>query len=146
MSSQPSEQIAVVGTVDPQTVANTAKLTDAVDMSKFHELLAILLLGDMASETIDFELQESATAGGTYTTITGKAATQLAAHATNNDNKQIVINLKAEELSAGKQFVKGRVITGGATGGPACVVMLGVKPRYGPASDDDLTDVVQIVT
>jgi len=34
MHSQPSERVAVVGTVDPQTVANSEKLTDAVDMQK----------------------------------------------------------------------------------------------------------------
>ncbi len=146
MHSQPSERAAVVGTVDSQTVANTAKLTDAIDMSKFGEVMGVLLLGDMASETIDFEAQEAATSGGSYSTISGKAASQLAAHASNNDNKQIVINVKAEELSAGKQFVKFRAVTGGATGGPAAVLALGMKPRFGPASDDDLADVVQIVT
>ncbi|MBM4069631.1 MAG: hypothetical protein FJ271_11870 [Planctomycetes bacterium] len=106
----------------------------------------ILLLGDMAAETIDFKLQESATSGGTYTDISGKAATQLAAHASNNDNKQIVINLKAPELSAGMRYVKGRAITGNSTGGPACVIALGMKPRFAPGSDDDLADVVQIIT
>lgn len=115
-------------------------------MSIWEETIFILLLGDMASETIDFKLQESATSGGTYTDISGKTATQLAAHASNNDNKQIVINLKAPELSAGMRYVKARAITGGATGGPACVVALGMKPKFGPASDDDLADVVQIVT
>jgi hypothetical protein len=146
MTSQPSERIAVVGTVDPQTVANTEQLTDAVDMSKWHEAMFVLLLGNMAAETIDFKLMESDTAGGTYTDISGKAITQLAAHATNNDNKQAVINLKAEELGTGKRYVKARVITGGATGGPAAVLALGVRPRFGPASDDDSADVVQIVT
>lgn len=146
MHSQPSERAAVVGTVDPQTVANVEKLTDAVDMQKWEEVMFVLLLGDMAAETIDFKLQESATSGGTYTDISGKAATQLAAHASNNDNKQIVITLKAPELSAGMRYVKGRAITGNTTGGPACVVALGMKPRLGPASDDDLADVVQIIT
>jgi hypothetical protein len=143
---QPSERVAVVGTVDPQTVANSEKLTDAVDMSKWHEVMFVFLTGDMAAETIDFKLQESATSGGTYTDISGKAATQLAAHASNNDNKQLVINLKSEELSSGMRYVKGRAITGGATGGPACIVALGVKPRFGPGSDDDLSSVAEIVT
>jgi hypothetical protein len=146
MHSQPSERAAVAGTIDPQTVANSAVLTDAVDMSKWHEVMFVFLLGNMAAETIDCEVQESDASGGTYTTLSGKAATQLAAHASNNDNKQIVINVKNEELPAGKRFLKGRMVTGGATGGPACCVALGLKPRFGPASDDDLSDVVQIVT
>ena len=143
---QPSERIAVVGTVDPQTVANSEQLTDAVDMAKWHEAMFILCLGNMAAETIDFGVYESATSGGSYTAVTGKAATQLAAHASNNDNTQIVINVKAEELSSGMRYLKGRAITGNSTGGPACVVALGLKPRHAPGSDDDLASVVQIVT
>ena len=144
MQAWPTERVAVVGTVDPQTVVNSEQLTDAVDMSKFHSALFILLLGNMAAETIDFAVQESDAAGGSYANL--KTATQLAAHASNNDNKQLVIAVRSDELSSGKRYLKGRVITGGATGGPAAVVALGVDPRFGPASDDDLADVVQIVT
>ena len=146
MHQQPSERAAVVATVDPQTVANSEKLTDAIDMSKWAEVLFIFLTGDMASETIDFGLQASATSGGTYANITDKQATQLAAHASNNDNSQIVINLKAEEMPAGKRWVKGRAITGAGTGGPGCIVALGMRPKFGPATDDDLASVLQVVT
>jgi hypothetical protein len=115
-----------------------------VDMSKWHEAMFVCLLGDMAAETINFQVKESDASGGTYATL--KSAAQLAAHASNNDNKQIVINVKAVELSAGKRYLKGSLVTGGATGGPACVVALGLSPRHGPASDDDLSDVVEIVS
>lgn len=144
MSSQPSERAAVVGTIDPQTVNSTEKLTDAVDMSKWHEAMFICLLGDMAAETITFTVKESDASGGTYAAL--KSAATLAAHASNNDGKQVVINVKAEELSAGKRYLKGSLVTGGGTGGPACVVALGMNPRFGPGSDDDLADVVEIVT
>src|SRR5688572_3095926 len=130
MPTQPSERAAVVGTIDPQTVANTEQLTDAVDMSKWHEVMFVFMLGNMAAETIDCEVRESDASGGTYTTLSGKAATQLAAHASNNDNKQVVINVKSNELSTGKRYIKGRLITGGATGGPAACVALGMKPRF----------------
>src|SRR5262249_27242991 len=115
------------------------------DMSKFSEIEAVLITGDMAAETIDFKLQDYATSGGTYADVPGKAITQLAAHATNNDNKQAVINLKSSEMNAGAQFVKARGVTGGATGGNCCIVVLGI-PRYGPVTDDDLTTVVQVVS
>lgn len=146
MHSQPSERAAVVGKISPATVNSTPALTDAVDMSKYDEVMFVFLTGDMAAETIDFKLQESATSGGSYTDISGKAITQLAAHASNNDNKVAVINLKASELGAGKQYVKGRAVTGNTTGGSCCVVALGMKPRFGPASDDDLAAVVEIIT
>jgi hypothetical protein len=144
MSSQPSDRVAVVATVDPQTVANAEKLTDAVDMSLWHEAMFVCLLGDMAAETIDFKVKESDAAAGSYAAL--KSASQLAAHASSNDNKQIVINVKAEELTAGRRYLKGSLVTGGATGGPACVVALGLNPRHAPASDDDLADVVEIVS
>jgi hypothetical protein len=146
MHSQPSERAAVVGKISPATVNSTPALTDAVDMSKFDEAMFIFLTGDMAAETIDFKLQESATSGGTYSDISGKAITQLAAHASNNDSKVAVVNLKSSELGAGMRYVKGRAVTGDTTGGACCVVALGMKPRFGPASDDDLAAVVQIVT
>jgi hypothetical protein len=143
MMSQPSERIAVVATIDPATYNDTEQLSDAVDMSKWHELMAVVLVGDMpASSTLDITLKEASTSGGSYAAIAGKSATQLGA---SDDNKQVVINLKAEELGAGKQFVKlscdpsaHNTIFGG--------VVLGVKPRYAPASDDDLSSVTQIVT
>lgn len=144
MESWPHERAAVVGTIDPQTVVNVEQLTDAIDMSKFSEVMFVAMLGNMAAETIDFVVKESDASGGSYAAL--KSATQLAAHASNNDNKQIVISVKSEELTSGKRYLKGSLITGGATGGPAAVLALGMRPRFAPASDDDLADVVQIVT
>ena len=145
MHSQPSEKLTIAGIAGPQTIANTAVLSSALDMSKFEEALFLLCLGDMAAETIDFKLQASATSGGTYADIPAKAITQLAASATANDNKQVLINLKAEKMPTGTQFVKASAITGGATGGSACILALGLRPRFGPASDDKLASVVQTV-
>jgi hypothetical protein len=138
------ERVNLAGIVNPATMNSTPVLTGAIDMSKWSEVMAVLCLGDMAAETIDFKAQDCATSGGSYADITGKAMTQLAASATNNDNKQAIITVKSEELNAGAQFVKFRGVTGGATGGPAAIVVLGV-PKYQPASDDKLTSVVQTV-
>lgn len=139
MHSQPSERLAVVGTVDPQTVANTERFTDVVDMSKWAEACFLALLGDMANETITFTVYESANADGSSgSAISGKQLA-LSAHASNNDNRQIQINLKAEELSEGKRYVRAGLVTGNTTGGPAAVLALGLRPRFGPGSDDDLS-------
>ncbi len=139
------ETAAPVAVLDPQTVANVAKLTAAVDMAKFAQATFVFLLGDMAAETIDCGVYECADSGGTYTALSGKQATQLAAHASNNDNKQVVITVRSEELSTGKRYLKGRMITGGSTGGSACIVALG-ESRLGPATDDKASSVVQVVT
>lgn len=139
------ERATPVAALDPQTVANSEKLTGAVDLSKFSEVMFVFLLGDMAAETIDCGVYESDASGGSYAPLTGKQATQLAAHASNNDNKQIVITVKSEELSSGKRFLKGRMITGNTTGGPAAILAL-AAPRFGPGTDDKAASVVQVVT
>lgn len=131
--------------LDPQTVANTAKFTTSLDMSKFAQATFVFLLGDMANEAIDCGVYECATSGGTFTAVSGKQATQLAASAGGNDNKQIVITVRAEEMTAGQRYLRGRMVTGNTTGGPACAVGI-AQPRYGPATDDKPSTVVQVVT
>lgn len=137
------EKLAVVGTIDPQTVANTQLYTDVVDMQKHHQALFVALLGNMAAETIDFTLYYCDSDGNNAVEL--KDCTQLAAHASNNDNKQLVISLRAEELlAASKRYVKAGLVTGAGTGGPAAVLALGVDSRSQPASGDDLSSVVEI--
>ena len=106
-------------------------------------LFLALTSGAMAAETMDFKLQASATSGGTYADIPGRAITTIAAGSTSS--KQALINMKAEKMPTGTQFVRGSAVTGGATGGPASITALGVEPRFGPASDDKLASVVQII-
>lgn len=143
MNIAAGEKFALVGTIDPATVANTEVFTDVVDMSKFHQVLATALLGNMASETIDFKAY-SCDSGGTNAAAL-KSATQLAAHASNNDNMQVIISVRAEDLQAsGKQYVKFGLVTGGATGGTCAVTVHATDARYTPASDNDLASVQQI--
>lgn len=139
-----TEKVAVVGTIDPQTVANTELFSDVIDMSKFLQAMGIALLGNEAAETVDFAVYTCDSNGTNAVEL--KDATQLAAHATNNDNVQLVIGVRAEDLLAsGKQHIKFGLVTGGATGGPAAVVALGIDPRQGIAADLDLASVAQIV-
>lgn len=140
-----SEGLAVVATIDPATIANTETFTDVVDMGANSQAMAVALLGNMASETIDFKAYSCDSDGTNAAAISGRAATQLAAHASNNDAKQLVINLRdGDLLASGKQHVKFGLVTGGATGGPASVVVL-ARPRQGLASAADLSSVVEIV-
>ena len=143
MSSQPSERAAVVATIDPANHNNSTQTSDAVDMSLFHEAMFILIAGTNDS-TIDFKLQESDSAGGSYSDISGKSITQETGG--DEDNKQWIINLKSEELSAGKQFVKASVTLGNGTTNFVGLVGLGLNPRFAPASDDDLASVSQIIS
>jgi hypothetical protein len=140
-----SEGLAVLGTVDPQTVANSEVFTDVIDFGAVQQAMAVAQLGNMAAETIDFKFYSCDSDGNNAAAVTGKAATQLAAHASNNDNKQLVINVRDTDLLAsGKQHGKFGIVTGGATGGPAAVLVLG-SPRQGQASASDLASVAELV-
>ena len=141
-----AEGLGVAGIIAPVTTANTQKNTGAIDLSKWDQLLFCFQTGDMASETIDFGV-ETCDSDGTSNAvdITGKQATQLGASASANDSKQVVIAVKSVDLIAnGKQYVRGTMVTGGATGGPCACLVLGM-PRYGPADGVDLSSVVQVI-
>lgn len=143
MSSQPSDRVTLCGAGDPQTV-NGASISASVDLSKFHEALFILQAGSIPSGgSVTAKLQEdSASNFGSASDIAGKAMTALA---DTDDNKQVLFNLKAEELSAGKRYAR-LLVTGSAHANVLSCVALGLSPRFGPASDDKASTVAQIVT
>lgn len=141
-----SEALALVSTIDPQTVANSEKIGDYVDMADYHEIIAIFSLGNMAAETIDCRLQEALTSAG-GSAQAAKSATQLAAHASNNDNTQIIISLKSEDMDTDDsyRYVAPRMVTGNTTGGAASCVVLGL-PKNLPATDFNLASVQEVET
>lgn len=143
MTSQPSERIAVVGKIDPANNNNSSVNTDYVDMAKWHEALFIFQLGAVDSTTDCLVRESTTTSDGGGQTLSGKSATQLTS---SDDNKVVVINVKAEELSPGYRYLRGRMTVGNGTTNMGSAIALGVVPRFGPASDDDLAAVAQIVT
>src|SRR5437763_9991613 len=116
------EEWGIVATIDPTNNNNNTFLSDAEDMSKFSEVMAMLILGAI-DITIDMKLRDSATSGGTYADISGKAITQLTGGT--QDNNQYIIGLKAEELNAGTQFVKVSVTVANGTSSLICLCVLG---------------------
>jgi hypothetical protein len=140
---QLGEKLGIVATIDPATIANTEVFSDVVDMSLYHQVLAIALLGNMASETIDVQCYTCDSGGSNATLL--KKITQLAASATANDNAQAAINVRAEELAAtSKQYIKFSIVTGGATGGPAALVVLAGDAHFQPVAAKNLASVLQV--
>lgn len=138
-----TEKVALVATLDPVTVVNVEQFSDVVDMSKYHQIIGIAMTGNMAAETIDFKVYTCDSNGSNATVL--KAATQLAAHATNNDGVQIIIGVRPADLVAtSKQYVKFGLVTGNTTGGPAAVAVLAVDIRQGLAANTDLSSVVEL--
>ena len=143
MSARLYENMPLIATIDPATVSNTEVFTDVVDMSKYHRVKFTFLLGNMASETITARVVTCDSAGNNAAAF--KTATQLAASATANDNDQIIIEVDGDDLAEGAsnadRYVKGGLVTGGASGGPACCVVHG-EPKQAPGTN--LASVVEI--
>ena len=137
-----AEQVAVAA-VNTGTASSTPLAGTAADLSKFDQVAFIFCLGDMASETIDCIVESCDSNGANNASL--KAATQLAAHASNNDSKQIVINVRASDLIAsGKRYARGKITTGGATGGTCTIVAVGGEQRNPPTDVEDASSVVEI--
>jgi hypothetical protein len=90
MSSWLHERFGVVSTIDPANLNNATSNGDYVDMSKFHEIIAVLQLGAIDS-TVDFSLRQSDDTSGTNeAVVSGKSITQLTGGT--QDNNTYVIS------------------------------------------------------
>lgn len=144
-----SERLGVVGALDPVVVVDTELYTDYIDMSKMEQVLGILQLGDVNAKTFDFRaVGYSDAAAGDATEL--KDCTQLAAHATANDGKQLVIGIRREDLVAKQtgtvklRYLRFGVVSQAAQDGPVAIIALGGDFAHGPAADNDLSSVAEI--
>jgi hypothetical protein len=139
------ELLPLVGVLSPAATNNVERFSNVVDMGAHIQAVAVVALGDMAAETIDAKLYACDSDGNNAVALTANSAAQLAAHASNNDNKQIVLNVRSDDLLAsGKRYLKLGVVTGGATGGSVAAVIL-AQTRSGNAATVDLSSVLQLV-
>jgi hypothetical protein len=144
-AGSPGENIAVLDS-KIGTASSTPLASGQVSFKAFGKLMFILTTRDMAAETLDFKVVACDSNGANDADITGKAITQLAANASNNDDKVVVICVDEADMpqSATLTFVQAIATTGGATGGTVCITTLGTHFN-GPASGVDSTAVLQIV-
>jgi len=145
MSGSINEDLAVIATIDPDVYVASTENTDEIDMSIFDEMMFTVMTGTLgASATIDFKVQESATSGGSFSDISGRAITQLTQAGSDSD-KQAVLRVRKGHLSEGKQFIRG-VLTIAVATSDVGVIGHGRKSNYAPATDDDLVSVAEIVS
>jgi len=137
-----SENSSIIGIINPAERAGATTNGTAIDLSKFHQTMFLLLVG-ATDATIDFKLQESAATGSGFTDISGKAVTTFTA---TDDNKQAIINLDSSEMGSSKRYVRGVITAGSGTTCVVGMVALGFSPRFHPATDDDLPSVSQVVS
>lgn len=123
-----TERFVVAGLVSPAARSATEHLSAAIDMGQYHSLMGIVLagvLGTNATATGAFKASD-ASAGSYDDTVKSASALVKAT----DDDKQAVINLKAEELADGDRYVKGSLTIGTNTS-DAAMLILGEK-REGP--------------
>lgn len=143
----PTDEAAVVATIDPDAYTASTVVSDYVDMRKFRAIQAIVMAGALGTNaTLDAKLVEATDASGTGAQdITGKSITQLTEAGTDSD-KQAIINLHSEELDIadGYCFVALSMTVGTATS-DAGGIIIGHAPVTIPASSNDLSTVDEIV-
>lgn len=131
----------VVSIIAPINLNNATTLSTAVDMTVYQMAMFVITLG-VIDTTVDMKLKESATSGGSYTDISGKAITQLAG---TDDGKQAIIFVRATELGTGKYFVKASVTVGNGTSSLGAVVGIGLRPFAGYDTANDSSTVAEII-
>jgi len=141
-----SEKVAVGGTIDPDATGASTVVSDYMSMADFQQALAVIMTGTLgASATVDAKLVQATDAAGTGSKdITGKAITQLVK--ASNDDDQATIDCLAEELDVANGFDHVAIsLTVGAATSDVGAVLLGLNPRYLPATDSQLSSVVENV-
>lgn len=145
VNSQPSERVAVVGAIDPDSYAANTYYSGYIPLKNFTRFAAVVAVGDMAaSATVNAKLiGYTDGAGSGAADIAGAAITALTQAGTDAD-KQAVINLDVDKLAgSGLTHFRLAVITA-VDASDVCGIVLGFDPRYAPASDTDVATVDSI--
>jgi hypothetical protein len=141
-----SELLSVLATIDPASQAAGAASTGWVPVANYFAILAVVQTGVLGtSATVDAKLQQALDSSGTGAKdISGKAITQIVK--ATGDNKQVLVNVKPEELDTvnGFGFVR-LTVTVGVAASITSAQLLGVNPRYAPADVGNQAAVVQVI-
>lgn len=148
----PSYIGAIVGSIDPVSQGAATVTTGWVSAAAFLAFMAAIKIGAMgAGATVDAKLCQATDSAGTGAKdVTGKAITQLTTAASptvDNNNRQAVINCRADELDIANGFDYVQLsITVGVAATLIDGTLYGFYPEYGPASDNQAASVAQVVT
>ena len=141
----PSDRVRVMGTIDPDVYTAAAYTSDYVSMAEFENVMAVISAGILGtSATLDAKLVQATDSSGTAVKdITSKAITQLVK--ATDDDKQAVINCRADELDTANSFNHVAIVmTVGTATSDAGALLLGFDARYEPEAD--LASVAEIVS
>ena len=138
-----SESAAVVACIDPDETSASTVNSDGVDMSLFDNVSFILMAGTLGSSaTVDMNITSGSDNSTFGTTV--KSITQLT-QAGSDADKQVVVNVSAQDLTEGDRYVRADVTVGTAASDIG-LVAIGFNPKHAPASDNDLSTVDEILS
>jgi hypothetical protein len=147
-NSLPSERVAVVGVIDPDAYSATTIVTNTyIPLKDFHRYMAIVSVGDMVSTAkLNAKIIAYTSDGGAGAfDVPGCAITALT-QAGSDDNKQAIINFDPSNLPSAAYTHFKLSVTLTDAGADMGAVVLGIDPRYAPASDNDVATVDEIVS
>ena len=142
-----SELVAAVAEIHPDAATAAAYTSDWAPLADFEVFLAILQVGTMATDsTVDFKLQVATDSSGTgAANLAGKSITQLTEAGTDSD-KIAEINVNATDIPITSAFTHiAMVMTVAVAASDSSAVLLGLLPKYAPASDNDVASVAEII-
>ena len=141
-----AELAAVLASLDPASVAAGTAVTTWVPAGNFHTFAALIQTGALGTAaTVDVKLRQATDSSGTGAKdIPAKAIAQIVK--ASGDNKQAIRECRSEDLdqAAGYAWLAISVTVGTAAsvlGG----TLLGLNPRFAPASAFNQASVVQTV-
>lgn len=130
-----AEVLSVLGTIDPVSQGAGSVSTGWLSAANHERFMALVQTGVLgASATVDAKLQQATDSAGTgVKDVTSKAIAQIVK--ASGDNKQALINLRAEELDLANNFTYFRLtITVGTAASLVGASVLGGVAKNGPAS------------
>lgn len=142
-----AETLSVLATIDPVSQGVGSVTTGWIPASNHERFMAIVQTGVLGTAaTLDGKLQQATDSSGTgVKDITGKALTQIVK--ATGDNKQALINLRAEELDLANNFTYFRLsLTVAAAASLVGAAVLGGVAKNAPASALNQAGVVQNVS
>lgn len=140
------EQVAILATLNPASVAASTVVTSWVPVANHHILAALLQTGVLgASATVDAKLRQAQDSSGTGAKdITGKSVTQLVK--ASNDNNQVTIECRSDDLDQANAFTHVALsVTVGTAASLISAALMSLNPRFRPASALNQAGVVQTV-
>jgi len=142
-----TQRIGLAAGIAPQ-VLNAARLSsDGVDMSKFKRVLFVLSMGALNSGSISAWLQESASASSGYTAndtagaFANSGANNVSQTAMTTDNNIVTFEVRADQLTTGKRYVRLQIKETATHNANVCVVAYGDEADSKPGNANNATAV-----